>query len=347
MGPMIRSSGGPTPGASRPRGVRHAVAGALVLAALAASSLGVQAQSPSADAVVVGDGMTTPVHLPAYDPSAPAGSKPPGLPRTLAFTEDNSREFQQAMVVGLKAAAKDCDLEFEMADANSDSATNIGQLNQYLAKGVGGIISSPVDPAAQAPVLQDFMRTGAYVGNIVVPPATTLLNAPQYATGKPLGDAAAAYITDHLGGKANVVILNQDSAEFVRPRFQAIRDALSALPGVTIVADVEPTPTNKDGGFETMSTVLQAHPDVDVVLGADSVVLGALAALQAAGKDRPDQFLGGVDGEAEALDAMLTADSPYKASISLAPSVFAYAMGCHASDWLDGKSVPQAINTCP
>ena len=50
-----------------------------------------------------------------------------------------------------------------------------------------------------------------------------------------------------------------------------------------------------------MSTILLAHPDIDVVLGADTVVLGALAALQAAGKARPDQFLGGIDGEPEAV----------------------------------------------
>mgnify|MGYP007122148224 CR=1 FL=1 len=37
------------------------------------------------------------------------------------------------------------------------------------------------------------------------PPATELLNAPQYETGKRLADAAAAYINDKLGGKANVV----------------------------------------------------------------------------------------------------------------------------------------------
>ena len=36
------------------------------------------------------------------------------------------------------------------------------------------------------------------------PPATSLLNAPQYETGKRLADLAAAYIKGKLGGKANV-----------------------------------------------------------------------------------------------------------------------------------------------
>jgi ribose transport system substrate-binding protein len=185
------------------------------------------------------------------------------------------------------------------------------------------------------------------VATIVPPPATELLNAPQYATGKALTDAAIAYINDHLGGKANVVLLTQDQIEFLAPRFAAMRDGLSTLPGVTIVADVTPDPVNKEGGFATVSTILQAHPDIDVILGSDTVVLGALAALQAAGKDRPDQFLGGIDGEPEAVAEIKKGNSPYKASISLSSPVFGYALGQHAADWLEGKSIPQAMDILP
>ena len=59
---------------------------------------------------------------------------------------------------------------------------------------------------------------------------SSLLNAPQYLTGKALGDAAAAYIRDRLKGKANVVLLTHDSLQFLAPRFVAMRDALNAFP---------------------------------------------------------------------------------------------------------------------
>jgi ribose transport system substrate-binding protein len=143
------------------------------------------------------------------------------------------------------------------------------------------------------------------------------------------------------------VLLTQDQIEFLAPRFQAFRDVMATIPGVTIVADLTPDPVNKEGGFATMSTILQAHPDIDVVLGADTVVLGALAALEAADKDRPDQFLGGIDGEPEAVAAIQTPDSPYKASVALSSPVFGYALGQHAADWLEGKSIPQAMDILP
>jgi ribose transport system substrate-binding protein len=181
----------------------------------------------------------------------------------------------------------------------------------------------------------------------VAPPATSLLNAPQYLTGKVLGDAASAHIKGTLGGKAKVVLLTQDSLEFLAPRFVALRDSLRDIPGASIVADISPHPVSKDGGYATMRTILLANPDVDVVLGADNVVLGALAALRAAGKTRANQFLGGIDGEPEAVSEIKKGNSPYRISISLASPVFGYAMGQHAADWLEGKSIPQAMDILP
>jgi len=188
---------------------------------------------------------------------------------------------------------------------------------------------------------------GGYVGAVVPPPATTILNAPQYLTGKRLGDAAADYIRTRLNGKAEVVLLTQDSLPFLAPRFVAIRAALNQMPGVNIIADISPNPVSEEGGYATMKIVLEAHPNVDVVLGADTVVLGALKALREAGKARPDQFIGGIDGEPQALDEVRTGDGPYKTSIALSSPIFGYALGAFAADWLSGKSVPQAMDALP
>ena len=290
-------------------------------------------------------GLTKPAVFAPFDPKAPACTPPPGLNKVLAFAQDNEREFMQGVDRGLAAAAKDRGLEYRRALANNDAAKGVEQVQLFLASKIGGLVAAPVDPASMSRSLQELIWSGAYVGTIVPPPATSLLNAPQYETGKVLAEAAAAYIKDKLGGKANVVILSHDSMEFLAPRFAAMRDTFKAMPGVTIVADISPNPVNKEGGFATMSTILQAHPDV--VLGADTVVLGALAALEAAGKARPDQFLGGIDGEPEAVAAIKKGGGPYKASISLASPLFAYAMGQHAADWLEGKSIPQAMDILP
>ncbi len=292
-------------------------------------------------------GLTTPTVFPPFDATAAACTPPPGLTRTLVFAQDNSREFMQGVAYGLAEAAKDRGLAYSVALAENDGQKMIEQVDALLDNQTGAVVAAPVDAPGLAPSLQRMIWAGAYVGTVVPPPATSLLNAPQYLTGKTLADAAAAYIRDQLGGTANVVLLTHDSLEFLAPRFTAMRDVLGSVPGVNIVADISPVSVDKQGGKLTMDIILLAHPDIDVVLGADTVVLGALESLRAAGRDTPAQFLGGIDGEPEAVAEIKKGDGPYKTSVSLASPVFGYAMGQHAADWLEGKSIPQAMDILP
>jgi ribose transport system substrate-binding protein len=291
-------------------------------------------------------GITRPVVFPTFDPDAPACSRPSGLRKALTFAQDNGRKFMQGVARGLELAARDRGLAFEIDQANNDPALMTEQVRKFVSSNGGALVISPVDSQSISAAIKQAIWSGAYVGAIVPPPAISLLNAPQYLTGRVLGDEAASYIKARLKGKAKVVLLTHDQLQFLAPRFAAIRNSLKDIPGVTIVADISPLTVDEAGGAATMRTILLAEPDVDVVLGADTVVLGALAALREAAKARPDQFLGGIDGEPAAI-AEIKSGGPYKASVSLASPIFAYAMGQHAADWLEGKSVPQAMDILP
>ena len=292
-------------------------------------------------------GITQRTVFPAFDPLAPSCSLPSGLTKELAYVQENDRDFLQGVDHGLSMAARNRGMGYRRVLVENDVGKAISQVQSFIEAKVGAIIGTSPDPVAFGPALQRAIWSGAFVGTIVPPPATLLLNAPQYRTGKVLTDAAIKHINTKLGGRAKVVLLTQDTMEFLAPRFVAMRDGLNGLGGVTIVADIAPKPVTKEGGFATMQTILVANPDVDVVLGADAVVLGALKALRAARKERPNQFLGGIDGEAEAVAEIRKGNSAYKASISLSSPVFGYAMGEFAADWLDGKSIPQAMDILP
>jgi len=294
-----------------------------------------------------GPGLTRNTVFAPFVWTAPACNAPTGLAKVLAYVQENEREFLQGVHHGLSLAAQARGLEYRRVVVENDPAKAADAIDQLRAARTGAVVATSSNPARVSQSLQHMIWSGAFVGTIVPPPATLLLNAPQYQTGKVLTDAAIAHIKSKLGGQAKVVLLTQDSMEYLAPRFEAMRDGLNELPGVTIVADIAPHPVSKEGGFATMKTILLANPDIDVVLGSDSVVLGALAALRAAGKDRPDQFLGGIDGEPEAVDEIRKPGSPYKASIALASPVFGYAMGQFAADWLEGKSIPQAMDILP
>lgn len=320
--------------------MKHPLRAALLLLGLLSGSAAAMAQAGP-------PGLTQPTALPPFDPGAATCQPPPRLTRVLAFAQDNERQFMQGVSRGLALAAQARGLEYRAVIANNDPTRQIEQVRALQAAQTGAVVSAPVDAPSLARSLQEVIWSGAYVGAVVPPPATSILNAPQYLTGRVLGDAAASYIRTHLGGRAKVVLLTHDSLQFLAPRFAAMRDALKGMPGVAIVADISPQTVNEAGGRATMQTILLAHPTIDVVLGADTVVLGALAALRAAGRARPDQFLGGIDGEPEAVAEIRKGGGPYKASVSLASTVFGYAMGQHGADWLEGKSIPQGMDILP
>jgi ribose transport system substrate-binding protein len=292
-------------------------------------------------------GITQRTVFPAFNPNAPACKSPQDRTRVLAYVQENEREFLQGVDLGLHMAAKDRGLEYRRAVAENDAVKAVTQIQGFLNEKVGGLVATSPDPAALSPILQRFIWSGAFVGTIVPPPATLLLNAPQYETGRVLTAAAISHINSKLGGKASVVLLTQDTMEYLSPRFEAMRDGLNKIAGVTIVADIAPKPVSKEGGFAVMNKILLANSRIDVVLGGDAVVLGALAALRTAGKDRPDQFLGGIDGEPEGVSEIKRGNSPFKTSVSLSSPVFGYAMGQFAADWLEGKSIPQAMDILP
>lgn len=318
--------------------VRHFAGGPLAALVAISSPLPAQAQ---------GNGLTKPLILPVFDPTRQNCTKPRALRRELVFVQDNGREFVQGIGSGLAVAAAERGLKYRVLRADNDAPLMVKQINGLHANRTGAIVVAPIDPPSLSPVLKRLIGTGAYVGAIVPPPAITILNAPQYQTGAVLAQAAAAHIRSRLGGRAKVVLLTHDNLQFLAPRFTAMRDVLRHMPGVTIVADISPATVDKAGGYRTMKMILLAQPKVDVVLGADTVVLGALDALRQAGKARSSQFLGGIDGEREAVAELKKAGSSYKASISLASPIFGYALGRFASDWLEGKSVPQAMDILP
>jgi ribose transport system substrate-binding protein len=292
-------------------------------------------------------GLTDPVKFGDFDPDAPPCHPQQGLLRTLAFARDNDRDFIDGVDHGLSLAARDRGLAYVSLNAEDNADRMVEQLDRLKSDRVGAVVIAPVDSERSALPVKELIWSGAYVGSVVPPPATTILNAPQYLTGRVLAEAAAAHIRDKLQGRANVVLLTHDSLQFLSPRFAAMRDVLRELPDAVIVADISPLTVTEKGGFDTMTKILLAEPDIDVVLGADTVVLGALAAIRHSGKTHPGQFFGGIDGEPAAVREVSDPDSPYRTSVSLASSVFGYAMGQHAADWIEGKSIPKGIDVLP
>lgn len=98
-------------------------------------------------------GITRPVVFPPFDPNAAACTPPAGLRKVLAFAQDNERKFMQGVAHGLQLAAKDRGLAYELAQANNDAATMMGNIRNFLNSKVGALVVSPVDAPSLSPLL--------------------------------------------------------------------------------------------------------------------------------------------------------------------------------------------------
>lgn len=327
---------------------RPLVAAVGSVAAILTLTLGGCAGSPAAgdgSSAAGGEVFTGPTSdLAPYDPSLPGGEKP-DLPGRIAWANQTDAQFFLDLQNGLQTAAEERGLEFLSANAQGDPAKNIEQLNTFIQRGVGVLVTAPVGAGdAQRAPKMEAMGTGAAVMSFLSGPASTVFAADQYDIGYLQGSDAAEFIKEEMGGKAKVVYFNADQlSDVLIPRHTGALDGLkTAGPGVEIVADEFNEP-GVESGATLFATILQAHPDVDVILGDDDSVVGALQAANAAGKIDQIKYASGVNGSQAALDLVKSGTSPFKVSYGFQYGVLGYAVGQFGADWLDGKSVPQVI----
>lgn len=325
---------------SHPRSQRIALAAMIVLVSvtLAGCSVDGAPTQGGKSAAGAGNGVNIRPSKP-FVPSDAVGELPGRKGGVAAAMNVVNNEVFASTSRSMKQAADAAKLPFTQTVADGDPAKSVDQLNSLLNNDVGAVYVWDVDPAAQRPAVRKLMDGGAAVFTLSSGPSTMPMVGDQKEFGDSIGATVKKYINEKLGGKAKVVMYNLDKLANIKPRFDGIRSALASLPGVKIVSDVQWDTANPDSGFTTMSTILQATPDVNVVIGPDTVVLSAYKAVKANGKDLNSMAFFGQDGEPEAL-SLISEGGPYKATYAFNFAIVGYAAGVWGADWIAGKTIP-------
>jgi ribose transport system substrate-binding protein len=273
-----------------------------------------------------------------------AKGKRTGLAERIGWASTADSEFFRALGRGMQQAAAKRGVDYVTSTSGNDPGRHVDQMNAMLRQGVGSMAMQPLNPDADSLVLQRAIDKGVCTQGIITAPSTIQVAASQYQIGFDQGKAAADYVTAHLGGNAQVLYFNLDTAApQLRIRHRGVRDGLkTGGGGIDVVGDLTVADISTTSGFNTMTGALQNHPDIKVVLGGDTIVVGAYNALQQAGKLTDDMFLSGVDGDSDAL-ALVKEGGAYKLSIAFAWSLMGYGLGEFGADWIEGKEVPQMI----
>ncbi|MDT0567581.1 sugar ABC transporter substrate-binding protein [Streptomyces sp. DSM 3412] len=227
------------------------------------------------------------------------------------------------------AAAKKHDVKLLTTSDASNPDTQASNLNTWVTQKTQAIVSFPMVFEATESIARAALDAGliwvTYGGTLESQSADIRFSFRE--SGTLLGESAAKWANEELGGKGKIAFLVDNTIELGRERTKGMIDAFTKLaPGVDVVAQEQAI--DPDTGLSKSNALLAKHPDLNIILGiTDAAAYGGFKALQQAGRKKDDRktFVGGQDGSAPSLLA-IKQGTFYRASSALAPLDIANAI---------------------
>jgi len=202
-------------------------------------------------------------------------------------------------------AASQPGVELIAVDSKEDVATQLGQVENFVAQGVDAIIIIPANTDAADPMTKAAQDAGiplVYVNRIPsnLPEGVAYVGSDSIQA----GIMQAEWIADKLGGKGNVVIMNGDLAqEAAQKRTEGEKQVFAKFPDIQIIKE-DTASWDRAQGLALMENWLSTGDQIDAVASNnDEMAIGALQAIESAGL-LGQILVGGVDASPDALAEM-------------------------------------------
>jgi inositol transport system substrate-binding protein len=195
-------------------------------------------------------------------------------------------------------------VEVIFVDSKEDVAVQLGQVENFVTQGVDAIVLVPANTDATDPMTQAAVDAGIPLVYVNRKPAN-LPEGVAYVGSDSIdaGILQMEWIAEALGGKGNVVILNGNlSQEAAQMRTEGVKQVAANFPDIDHQGTVGQL--ERDEGLAIMENWLSTGDQIDAVAANnDEMAIGAIAAIEAAGK-LGEIIVGGVDASADALAEM-------------------------------------------
>jgi len=241
---------------------------------------------------------------------------------------------------GAEEKAKELGVELVIYDAQDDSAKMTSSMEDLIQKKVGGILVNPTDADAVVPSILKANAAGIPVFTIdrgaTSGEVVTHIASDNVAGGKMAGE----FLAEKIGGKGKVVeLVGIPGTSAARDRGKGFHEAMEGYPGIKIVAS-QAADFNRDRGLAVFENILQAQPEIDGVFAHnDEMVLGAIAAAEAAG--RKGIVFVGFDAVDDAVKAVK--DGRLAATVAQQPKEMGLLGVEYAVKYLEGEAIPDSV----
>lgn len=225
----------------------------------------------------------------------------------------------QFYVEGFEQRAEELGWDVNVIDTAGDVAAVISRIEDVVTQGVDAIVIN-VDPSQ----IGAGLRTAADAGIPVVGMDAgndPLVAANVTSNGYAMATETAVYVANRIGGEGNVVMFTFDPFPPVQVR-GVIADAIFGnFPDIEVLDRI--TPDVSDGGIADsraqMEAVLAANPEPGSIAAVwaawDQPALGALQAIEAAGRADEGIVITGIDANPQARDAIASGGN-FEASVA-------------------------------
>ena len=239
--------------------------------------------------------------------------------RIVVVTPYLAQPGTQFYVEGFEAAAEGRDWEIDVVDTAGDVAAVIGRMEDAVTRNVDAIVVN-ADPAQVGAGIAAANEAGIPVVGMDAGGDPGLV-ANVTSNGYAMAAETAAYTVNRLDGEGAIVMFVFDAFPPVQAR-GVVADAIFANhPDLEVLARI--TPDVADGGIADsraqMEALLAKYPDegeIGAVWAAwDQPALGALQAIEAAGREGEGIVIVGMDANPEAR-AAIGAGGNFEASVA-------------------------------
>ena len=210
--------------------------------------------------------------------------------------------FYIAMLRGIRARAQELGWEVATVSANEDKVKQINGVQDLVARGVKGILISPID-AVGVNAAYDAAKAGN-VPIVSVARGSTSPNQTLHVAmdEKQIGRDIAEWTAKEISGEGKVaMLLGPSGAPTFRNLGDGYAEVMAKFPKIQIVSKND-GPLTRERGVKQAEDALVANPDLKAIYCAnDDVALGAMQAVLAANKQT---LVTGMNGVPPALRAL-------------------------------------------
>jgi inositol transport system substrate-binding protein len=224
---------------------------------------------------------------------------------SLAYSDD---VFLTTLREAMEKRAKELGVTIQFEHAQGDIGKQLSQIQNFVAQKMNAIVVNPVDSMATPNMTKLATNAGIPLVYVNLKPAEETLpqgvayvGSDENVSGRLQGEEIARL----LNNKGNLVIMVGELAtQAALLRTEGVEKVVAKHPEMKIVGK-QTANWKRNEAIDLMNNLLVAGTKIDAVAANnDEMAIGAILALQQAGKDPKKLVIGGIDATQDALREM-------------------------------------------